>query len=96
MLYVGFLFYSWLYFYAFGKFINAFYFWDVLKDDGFSMTLWIFGPARRAVVGTLIFFCQSLTAFIPFTNILTSLLFGTWAIFDYYDYSYVLFNPQQP
>ena len=53
-------------------------------------------PVRRAWLGSFIYMCAVVNSIIPGWGILTSWLFGWWAVADYYDYNYGYFEGTGP
>ena len=54
-----------------------------------GVNLWkpyMMGPVRRIVLGSFIYLNAVFWSAIPGVNILTSYIFGYWAVKDYYDY----------
>ena len=82
MLTVGPVIYSWLMIYSIWTLFEMF---GGVGDFG----VWLAGPVRRAWLGSFIFWLGVSLSTIPGVGILTSWLCGLWAVYDYYDYSYV-------
>ena len=71
-------------------------FFEMLGGKG-DFGLWFWGPYFKGwwsqpIIWTLNIF----GSYIPLVNIATSFLFGWWAVAEYYDYNYTLFEGPQP
>ena len=55
---------------------------------GTDIMLWLEGPFRRSVVGSIIFTLGMLFTLIPVVDWVALPLLGWWAVADYYDYNY--------
>lgn len=85
MIPLGGVIYTWLYVEAF--FISI---WAVLfAEEGVDLWKpWMMGPVRRAIVGSFIYGNAVAWSSVPVVNFGTSILFGYWAVWDYYDYNF--------
>ena len=61
-----------------------------MLTDGKDLILYLNGPLRRFIVGSIIFNTAALLLWIPGLNLVLAPLLGWLALLDYYDYDYQL------
>ena len=87
MLPVGTVMYTWMWAIASIAFLFVIF---PERDETFwgNFQLYMLGPYRRALMGTLIFLMGIFWSSVPGVNVLSSLFFAYWAPHDYYDYAW--------